>query len=73
MGKTQPFIEASAADRIEYLKKRDEYFKHVNPAILREINKRRVAKGGRRIIRPRTHSEAQPPLNGFMRSIHFLR
>jgi len=62
----------AAVDREEYLKKRDEYFKHVDPAVLRELNKRNAVKGKGKIVRPRTDSYVRVPLNGYMRLISFL-
>ncbi|TFK69985.1 hypothetical protein BDN72DRAFT_878061 [Pluteus cervinus] len=61
----QPYVDAFAVDRIEHDKKRMEWFNNVDPAVLRAINKRKVAKGNRKIIKPRNPDAPKRPMTSF--------
>ncbi|EJD08504.1 uncharacterized protein FOMMEDRAFT_144356 [Fomitiporia mediterranea MF3/22] len=45
----QPFVDEFNAAKVEYAKKRDEYYKNTSPTIIKELNKRRRRMGKRAI------------------------
>ena len=52
--------------RAEYDTRLEEWHEKVDPAVLEELNRRRVAKGRKRIFRKR----ARRPLTGYLRYVH---
>ncbi|KDQ51894.1 hypothetical protein JAAARDRAFT_210856 [Jaapia argillacea MUCL 33604] len=56
--------------RGEYLKARQAYFERIDPTIIQELNKRRKAKGQRRVINPIKNSR---PLTSYIRYIADFR
>ncbi|KAI5117606.1 hypothetical protein M0805_006719 [Coniferiporia weirii] len=58
----QVYRDEYVAARAVYEKKREEYFKTVDPAVLKEINRRRAARGKPKIKTPTTNRK---PLTSF--------
>ena len=65
----QPYYEEYRALREDYEKKREEYYKNVDPKLLRDMNKARAAKGKPRYHGPRRNPEDRKPLNRFIKFV----
>ncbi|KAI0251010.1 hypothetical protein BJV78DRAFT_1213722 [Lactifluus subvellereus] len=65
----QRYQEKFNSLRAEYVRRIEEWREHVDPVILRELNRRRVAKGLSRIRGPRTGR----PMPGFFRYFQRIR
>lgn len=69
----QTYHEKYNALREDYLKERAEWFKRVDPKVLRELNKRYHAKGKRRMHKPKDPAAPKRPLTSFMYFIQDYR
>ncbi|KAL0958854.1 hypothetical protein HGRIS_014173 [Hohenbuehelia grisea] len=67
------FQDENALLKVEYRVRKEEYFKRISPEVIRALNKKRVAKGRRRIQAPPKPLEDRKPLNGFMRFMKEFR
>jgi hypothetical protein len=65
----QRYREKADVLRAEYNKRFEEWHEKVDPAILRELNRRRVAKGHMR-IQSRGSDDDSRPLNGYLRYVY---
>ncbi|KAH9994633.1 hypothetical protein BJV77DRAFT_1066632 [Russula vinacea] len=68
----QRYREKADVLRAEYNKRFEEWHEKVDPAILRELNRRRVAKGHMR-IQSRGSDDDSRPLNGYLRYYMHVR
>lgn len=62
----QQYREKAEVLRAEYNRRLDEWREKVDPVILNELNRRRVAKGKKRIPRSRG---ARRPMSGYLRYV----
>ncbi|KAF8880506.1 hypothetical protein BD779DRAFT_1473802 [Infundibulicybe gibba] len=62
----QPYVEQAARQNLVYERERAEWFAHVDPAVLRELDKRQKAKGKPKLTRPRDPTKSKVPLSGYM-------
>jgi hypothetical protein len=65
----QAFRDEHEELREDYVKRREAYWSSVDPAIVREINKQRKAKGIQR-IRAKKPAEEKRPLTAYIRFAH---
>ncbi|KAJ8519724.1 hypothetical protein ONZ45_g3380 [Pleurotus djamor] len=68
----QPWYDLAAANKEAYFKKREEYFKNYDPAVLRALNKKRRSKGVYS-YRIRTPIEDRKPPSSFFRYLAEFR
>ncbi|KAG9220018.1 hypothetical protein CCMSSC00406_0006931 [Pleurotus cornucopiae] len=63
----EPFLKQAEVLKEEYKKKRAEYFENNDPKILRALNKKRVAKGHKRLRNHRPASQEPKPISSYFR------
>lgn len=61
----QPYIEDYRAERVVYVKERQEWFDNIDPVTLKELNKARTHKGKKQIRNPNRFPGDRKPLTPF--------